>query len=562
MLSTLWQTEMERQKLRLETDLMSRMMGVILTCALYSLYLPVRFVFGLYLIVILSEVVNAALFNQLCKRPRYVDLIYVALMLNIWAGMCAFCFLGTLVWGLSDPLVKVSGVLSLVGALISVSTSRAVHLPFGIVSGIPPSVALIWIAARGWSNDDGFGNSAFATVAVIGLIGYFTSALVQNHVTQTRLAQALSRASAASRAKSRFLSEMNHEMRTPLNTILGLSQTLPDVTSHQELSDRAAKIESAGRNLQMLIEDVLDLAAAEEGEIAFRPVTTVIRQEIHAIARVLSGSYATEGKAVTVHIAEEVSELGRLDPLLLRKCLLKLASMLPTPPGPGKSHPVTLSCHSGLLAGSTLLIKLSAETPLQDIEDRRSKDADPDKYRHLVAELADRLATAMGATLRLTDSATGDLASAEIALSYTAVPDLPTPTTRPSARRLLALIVDDISTNRFVISQLLKMLSIDAVEAESGAVALAALDQQHFDLVLLDMNMPTMNGEQTFRTIRGSPHPWAAVPIIALTADAQPEQREKYLSFGIDGYVAKPVDSRLLWAEIAACVPSISSTGD
>uniref|UniRef100_UPI0039B98CD5 response regulator n=1 Tax=Albidovulum sp. TaxID=1872424 RepID=UPI0039B98CD5 len=94
-----------------------------------------------------------------------------------------------------------------------------------------------------------------------------------------------------------------------------------------------------------------------------------------------------------------------------------------------------------------------------------------------------------------------------------------------------------------------------ADEAGGGGDALEKLAGGEFDLVLLDMNMPDMDGEATFREIRAAGAPWAEIPVVALTADAVALKRDYYLALGLNGFVSKPVDRRLLWAEILSAVP-------
>jgi len=107
-------------------------------------------------------------------------------------------------------------------------------------------------------------------------------------------------------------------------------------------------------------------------------------------------------------------------------------------------------------------------------------------------------------------------------------------------------VVDDISTNRLVVGQLLRSLDVDYTEAEGGHAALGKLAEGGHDLVLLDMNMPGMNGEATFRAIRGSRAPWSTIPVVAITADSAGAQRDRYLALGLDGYVPKPIDRHIL----------------
>lgn len=549
------QDELWRQKDRFDTDFISRSLGVILTCALCTLYIPGTIILAIYAVVIASEFVTALTFRRLRRAPNMPA--YVILLLTCWIGFCAFSFLGVLISTVEQPAATFTATLSLVGALISVSSVRAEHLPIGIISGVPPSVALLWIAARDWPPGEGFGVTAVATIAAIGLIGYFGSTLLQNHATQSGLARALNRASSASSAKSRFLSEMNHDMRTPLNTIIGLSRTISEHARETEVADQADEIESAARNLQTLIEDVLDLAAAEEGQSSFRPVTTVIRHELQAVARILATGNA-DRRVPLVIVESDVPELVRIDPLLLRKCLVRAAGLVAAGPDGPPLQPASLRCQRSAPGALTLRITIDGTPAAEPRSGEASLPMRPNGF--LASEIVSSMARRMHGTIR-TPSGNPGTPGVELTLRYERVADLPTRSKATASVPLRALVVDDLSTNRFVVAHMLKTLAIDVIEAESGSSALAELGRTPVDLVLLDMNMPAMNGEQTFRAIRGAGQPWSAVPIIALTADAQSEQRDRYLSLGLDGYVSKPIDDRLLWAEIVAAVPRSSGNG-
>jgi len=119
-----------------------------------------------------------------------------------------------------------------------------------------------------------------------------------------------------------------------------------------------------------------------------------------------------------------------------------------------------------------------------------------------------------------------------------------------SLRGLRVLIVDDNSVNRRVARLLIEPQGLIATEAENGLEALNMLASEHFDLVLLDMHMPVMDGREAIKKIRSSDKPWQQIPVIALTADAMSGDREKCLDLGMDGYVPKPVDQRELFMEV------------
>jgi CheY-like chemotaxis protein len=119
-----------------------------------------------------------------------------------------------------------------------------------------------------------------------------------------------------------------------------------------------------------------------------------------------------------------------------------------------------------------------------------------------------------------------------------------------SASGIAALIVDDQPLNRKVARLFLEPHGFKIAEAENGRAALEALAAQAFDLVLLDVHMPVMDGPETIKRIRESTCAWANVPVIALTADAMSGDREKLIAMGMNGYVSKPIDQRELISEI------------
>ena len=130
-----------------------------------------------------------------------------------------------------------------------------------------------------------------------------------------------------------------------------------------------------------------------------------------------------------------------------------------------------------------------------------------------------------------------------------------------SLRGLRVLIVDDNNVNRRVARLLIEPQGLIATEAENGLEALNMLASEHFDLVLLDMHMPVMDGREAIKKIRVSSESWQHIPVIALTADAMSGDREKCLDLGMDGYVPKPVDQRELFMEILDVVGRAAQNG-
>jgi CheY-like chemotaxis protein len=127
----------------------------------------------------------------------------------------------------------------------------------------------------------------------------------------------------------------------------------------------------------------------------------------------------------------------------------------------------------------------------------------------------------------------------------------PTPGGSQSFDGLRALVVDDNRANRVIATALLGRLGVKSQQADSGAAALERLVAEQFDFLLLDMHMPGLDGRQTLDRLRAGHGDCGSVPVIALTADAAPEDRERFLRAGFDGYLSKPLERDRLVAELA-----------
>jgi CheY-like chemotaxis protein len=536
-----WQEAVLRQKERVFQDLGLRQAGVACTCVLFSFFLRAEQVLWVFAACLISEVAQIWLFRLFTRRP--LRIVHLAILLNTFLGVTAFCMLAFWLWGLNSTTASIVAVLALVGVLLNAVTVRTADLMHGMAAGTPPAVMLVWLAMRDYARSGNIAATTIATFCVLVLLGYFLSAMIQSHAAERRLADARHAAEEASRAKTRFLSAMSHEMRTPLNTILGISQTLAATPSPDLARRSAADVEDAARRLQMLINDALDLAAAAEAAPEHRPVTSVIRRECEAaltMAAALRRSNAAMGRTV---VAEDVPELGRIDPILLRKCLGSLSVAVA---GACPDPSLVLSCALDPTKPNRLILRLASEAELDTAVEATFLDV---AGSDLAMRLVGKLARTMGGRARLQMGSEGR-AEAYLDIPFGPVAD---PAETAGAGRKV-LVVDDISTNRFVIAQLLRTLGAEAVEAESGQDALDLLSERVFDVILLDMNMPVMDGEATFKAIRTSSGAWAEVPVIALTADFLSEQRDRLMELGLDGYVPKPIDRRVLWAEIEAAI--------
>ncbi|MCB2115550.1 MAG: response regulator [Rhodobacteraceae bacterium] len=545
---TTWLDEIIRQRERLKRDLVSRLVGVAMTCVVFAVFLPFWFLFFVFLLIVGSEVMTHRYMTAIETDPTPGR--RVAVLASAVIGMSLYSLPALFVWLNDDPLIKFLAVLSLIGALLSISVVRSTHLPFGIASGIPPTLALLWLPLQ-YVFDPGFNLSAvLALVGVIVLLSYFVSALIQSNRAQSQLLDAISEVREASRAKSAFLSAMSHEVRTPLNAIAGHTDLLLRSDLPAESRQHARAAARAIRLLKSILDDVGDLASVSEGKLRFRPVTAAIRDEMDAVRHLSPASHGEAPPEIRVETTSDVPEFGRFDPILLRKCLGHLCTVVLDDQPQGGERQVFLRCSMAPTRRDRLRISLSGKEPGQRLET-------PDPVIEgdsLSQSVTRRLAEVMGGKTSVIRAPDGSL-SARLELPFVAVADPPAGGAEAIYGRLRVLVVDDIATNRFVVVQHLRALRIEAKEAGSGQEAIERLTEGAFDIVLLDMNMPDMDGEATFREIRASDADWSRIPVIALTADAIADKRDYYLSLGIDGFVSKPVDRRLLWAEILDALP-------
>ncbi|GAB4388582.1 response regulator [Albidovulum sp.] len=550
-----WQVEILQQGQRLESDLAPRLIGILLSCILFVFVLPFWLIFLILLAIVGTELVQIRLLRRFRERPARG--LRNAIIANSMLGITLFCVPALLLWQHPEPLVQFLGLLSLIGALVNVTVMRSIHLPLGLLTSLPPGLALLSLPA---SQLIAWDLRYFALLALAGalvLLGYLYSALRQNNRMQRELIEAVRRTEAASADKTRLLRTMAHEIRTPLNTVLGHSQLLLGEDLPAAAKEHAAAIETASHHLRMLVEDVLDLASVSQQEITFRPLTAAIRQELEGFAAMRIPVPHGVQPEIELEIAREVPDFGRIDPILLRKCLANLAVVLLAELGPAARPRLALRCALAPGRQDRLRLTMSAS-------DRAAADAaaaapppvedDPGRNHGLPLSLVRSIAGVMGAEASLIRAPDLTVVG-RIELPFVTVPEPPATGAESVYGRLRVLIVDDIPTNRVIVAQMLNALRIDCAEAGSGREALERLAQQDFDLVLLDMNMPDMDGEATLAAIRGADEPWAGIPVIAVTADTLASQRERYAGIGLNGYVAKPIDRRLLWAEILTAVP-------
>ncbi|MDD2808624.1 PAS domain-containing hybrid sensor histidine kinase/response regulator [Rhodoferax sp.] len=393
--------------------------------------------------------------------------------------------------------------------------------------------------------------------------------------TQIELERTQQQALAATLAKSQFLATMSHELRTPMNGILGMAQMLekPQVSDDQRLH-YAQTILSSGRTLLMLLNDILDLSKVEAGKLRLESTAFAAQEVVNDIKDLFFESAQAKGLTLTArwHGALGGRYLG--DPARLRQMVTNLVNnaLKFTEHGAVQVSAMQLQCQDGqaLLEFSVQDTGLGIEPEQQQRLFQAFSQAEGTSAQHLGGSglglsIVRSLAEMMGGTVGL-ESTPGQGSRFWFRVSLPTAPDTlvalpdearPAPAALPpeqvsEARHLKILVAEDNVVNRTVIKAMLgSMQGFEMVLtfAENGQQALAAITQGNLpDVVLMDVQMPVMDGLTATVQIRQ----WEAeqgqrhLPIIALTANAYDEDRERCRSAGMDGFLAKPLDVRKL----------------
>ncbi len=373
-------------------------------------------------------------------------------------------------------------------------------------------------------------------------------------------------AAKAARAKSEFLAVISHELRTPMNSMLGSAELLRRTELEDEQAEHLSAVLNGGTMLMTLLNDLLDVSKIEAGALKTEIIPVNLRQLVERMRAMWHARASDQGLKLQLRISDDVPAWVMADPMRLQQVLFNLLSnalkftrmgeiLIIVETGSDESGAETIE-----LSVSDTGIGISKEVAarlFRPFEQADSSTARKYGGTGLGLSICKGIADALGGRIELeSEPGAGStftlsfplVETEEVALETEQYGDLEV------SEEVRVLVAEDHAANRRLIGALLRPLGFELVMACDGREAVERFCEESFDVIVMDMQMPEMDGVQATRAIRKMGSRGASIPIVALTANATEDDRRRCIDAGMTDFLTKPLDPRALHATIIRAV--------
>lgn len=391
---------------------------------------------------------------------------------------------------------------------------------------------------------------------------------------EAQLVEAKDAAESASRAKSDFLAMMSHEIRTPLNGVLGFAELLGGTPLEDRQREYLHTIRESGSNLLLVLNDILDYSKIEAGKLAIDSQPTILREIVESAAETFRARADAKKLQLLVEIAPDTPRVVSVDALRLQQVLMNLVSNAVKFTAKGSVRLAVEPLAGMDASGKVPLRFMVSDTGIGLAGDDLPRLFEPFEQQDismarrfggtgLGLSIVNRLVGMMNGRITAT-SALGEGTTFVVELTLPAIaPAPPAPVAKvrtappPPSPPTSVLLVEDNPVNRRLARYMLERLGYEPDEAEDGAVAVERALKRVYDVILMDIQMPGMDGYEAATRIREMlPH----VQIVALTAHALPADRDRSAAHGMCMHLTKPVRLEELRDALAGCAARASQT--